>query len=502
MYIYRDLDLFKNISVSKKFILYSIIILLFFNTIKFLFNYVHLLSNLNVVLLIWSFILFSVVYKYPGTGFNILLVTMFFPYRIVDSLFYLNVSKIQDIPYFLLIIMVMRAMTKNKNNIKLFIRSIPMSIKGSIFFIFLISTISSYINNVNIIDFIFYFRWLFFLFGLMFVISTRELPITKAYRLVVIIGLLQIPIVFFQRFILVAFLGISMGDIVRGVFPTYYELIFYQIACILIMVTFKVRKLKLFNSFSSTTIILLLLSSLVFTNSKSAWIYLIFSGILLIKKIKITKAQKTKIMLSSFVIVLFAIFSFNYILNSKRLNRDVNSIQQYAAYLWNPRYIYQYFFLFNSFARVQDLASSKKYDSYLINHLGRGGEIAFNYLKISKSMPNLFFGLGPPPALISEKHFAKSDRFHLIGGPVYVRVLGDYGISGIMSILIFTFMFYKWRIKPNVNDIDNLVLRKSIIFLVFLLMIYYGVWFSIYTAFVLSMLFCSGFYIYQRTPVI
>ena len=502
MYIYRDLDFFKSISVSKKFFLYPIIILLLFNTIKFLFIYVHLLSNLNMVFLIWSFILVSVVYKYPGTGFNILLVTMFFPYRIVDSLFHLNVSKVQDAPYFLLIILVMRAMTKNKNNIKLFIRSIPMSIKGSIFFIFLISIVSTYINNVNIIDFIFYYRWLFFLFGLMFVISVREFPIAKAYRLVVIIGLLQIPIVFFQRFILVSYLGISMGDIVRGVFPTYYELVFYQIACILIMVTFKVRKLKLFNSFSSTTIILLLLSSLILTNSKSAWIYLIFSSILLIRKIKITKAQKTKIMLSSFVVVLFAIFSFNYILNSKSLNRDVNSIQQSAAYLWNPRYIYKYFFLFNSFDRVQDLASSKEYDSYLINHLGRGGEIAFNFLKISKSMPTLFFGLGPPPALLGEKYFAKYDKFHLIGGSVYVRVLGDYGISGVISILFFTFMFYKWRIKPNIYNIDNLVLRKSIIFLVFLLMIYYGVWFSVYTAFVLSMLFFSRFYNYQRTSVI
>jgi hypothetical protein len=456
----------------------------------------------SLIVFSWIITVSLIAYNHFSTGFNILLVTMFFPYRLVDSIFHLNVSKAQDASYFLLIILVMKAVTKNKNNIKLFFRSIPISIKGSIFLIFIVSIVSTVINNGNIIDLIFYYRWLFFLFGLMFVISVREIPIAKAYRLVVIIGLLQIPIVFFQRFILVSYLGISMGDIVRGVFPTYYELVFYQIACILIMVTFKVRKLKLFNSFSSTTTILLLLSSLIFTNSKSAWIYLIFSGILLIRKIKITKAQKTKIMLSSSVVVLFAIFSFNYILNSKRLNRDVNSIQKSAAYLWNPRYIYKYFFLFNSFDRVQDLANSKEYDSYLINHLGRGGEIAFNFLKISKSMPNLFFGLGPPPALLGEKHFAKSDKFHLIGGPVYVRVLGDYGISGVISILFFTFMFYKWRIKPNIYNIDNMVLRKSIIFLVFLLMIYYGVWFSVYTAFVLSMLFYSRFYNYQRTPVI
>lgn len=437
---------------------------------------------MNFTILLSLSVIFWLIFIYkPKLLFYLFIILIFLPISSFEIYILGGSSILRNIPHFALLLLVIGLILSRKNSIRLFFKKIPNKILLVILAYIYTSIISGLYNNNNFIEIISLSRWIFMIFGTMFVTFTLfdYNDRMKLLKLILFIGIIQFFVTVLQRFLYVYSWQISTGDMVTGTFETYYQLIFFQITCIIIVLSWQLNKKRVLN-ISPFFLYTIYLGSIALSNSKAALIFLILTSLflLIISGINIKKMIITTFKMS-FLIGL-SIYSFNYFYSYSYL-RENN-----YEYLVNSDYVTKYVVRGYSINDLQSLS-----DRNYIGDYGRIGSIIFNYLKINENTMNYLFGLGPP-TLQSSIRFLSNDGVGIeryILGNVISRTLGALGVIGVIIIIILMLILYQWAMKNFMELREWIILRKTIVFFVTILLIYYNILQTFPTAVVLSFIF-------------
>lgn len=377
------------------------------------------------------------------------------------------------LPYIILFVAILTIIIVYPHHsfIRLFIKNklVPkrIIIIGSMFFF--VGILSTIYNKSSFIGMLFYFSWFFLMVSsiiLTRIVFTKN-DIKKTLKIFLLIGLLNFPISLLQRFILVNKMALDSPDIVTGLFNNYFDLAFYQIFCMLMVIVYWLydRRILFISPFAT---LIALICPLILSNSKATWLYLFVCILFLfLTGIPRRKFQKG--------ITLFFIFGFIFFLAIKTFDYFFSkhySIDQYQSYRYiiDMTYLQEYIFGGNT------------YDSKFTKGktLRRGVGILFAYDLISENPTNLILGLGPGHISMKRSPISNNTLHRLfVELDLYKStlpiIIGGMGISGVLLLISLYCGMYFW--KSNKNDYKNELnlLRKNIIFLSAILTIYYNI---------------------------
>jgi len=304
----------------------------------------------------------------------------------------------------------------------------------------------------------------------------------KFIKIVVIIGLLQIPFSVLQ-FALAGGGSLRSLDSVTGTFSVYGSLVANQLLVIGLVLSYKLKYKKDFINLNSYILILLLIVPLILSKSKSAsgFVILMISFVYLkdaaykqdintlIKKIIVGS-----IVLSVAAIMFYTVFWKNY------------DIKQQL----NLNYIVSYF--------TKEPETSKQiYLKGIDTRMGRIRSVTEAIKLISKKKLTFIIGCGS--GSVSEASLLKMEGHYFQWyGPLaglwrtqYSKIIAEFGTLGS---LLFLFLFYKTHSTLNHHSFKNSILKDNYeIFIALLLMlsIYLRVIESHYFAFLIALFFCS-----------
>ena len=394
----------------------------------------------------------------PIVGYYFFLFSIFLPFGYIDR-FVTNVPDfLRWLPFVFLLLTSIGCAIQGS----LGARSLPRSvIVASVAFVF-VGLISSWHNVSNPVGTILAFRWLFLIIGSVAVTrcafgpnATRHL-----YRIMLYLGLFQIPVTVIQRVGFVGKLDLDPGDSVAGLFLGYPDLVFFQIFCIVIVVSHWLRGQKLL-AISPIATLMLLLVPIILSNARAAWIFLpltLTHLIIFAAGKNILKIAGKLLFLSTVFII--GVLAFDRILYSERP-------EQSMLYLTDLDYIQQH--IFGGETEASELERGR---------FRRGALIFFLHQTISSSIPALLMGLGP--AEVMETAVSGS------GGEFYLQhqdlglnrnsisvVYGGTGLLGAIAVGFLLFGLY--RGDKSIHFSYNSPERSTAIFLICLMLIYYNV---------------------------
>jgi hypothetical protein len=391
----------------------------------------------------------------------------------------------------LLALLIVIIFLKKRGVVLKYLENIPNGVKVTVFCFLILSFISSYLNEIPIIVAIFSLRWLFVIFGTIFVFYAiyNDGDIFYFLRLVVIIGLLQTPITLYQRIFEVFIFHFDEGDRVSGLFSQYYTLTIYQVFCIMIVFTLQLKNKKLFQ-LSYVRTYLLLIIPFVVSNINAAWFYLTFGIIIVLKLSQIRLAKFFKIAGIATLSLIVSVYFFN-LLNIISYN-DKN--ETFTRFL-NPRVFIEYNLYSYSLEDIADLSllyESGKTETEMGVEFGRFSAIIYNYYQISKNDYSLYFGLGPVSNIETQEASVDNNSVSFLSSPYILgtsisRILGGFGIVGIVLLVIFFVQLYGWFSKMEASETVR-VIRKSFIIVFSLFLIYFNVLQSFQVAFLMGVL--------------
>jgi hypothetical protein len=320
-----------------------------------------------------------------------------------------------------------------------------------------ITLISLVVNGSSFIAALLSLRRLFLLYGsiVLFRLHSRSSEKETWLKTLVWIGLFQIPIAIFQRFVLVEYLSLNTGDLVSGVFKDYSGLVFFQIFCILSVISWWLHGKRLLPLSPAVTITLLFIP-IAISNSKAAPLYFFVALIFLLW---LCRSRISPRLLAA-ILVLFIVGSAGTLILDQFWRSDYNQSESFIEAWYAPERMFYYLF-------YQTGTSS--------GGLQRGGAILFNFNLIREELLTLILGLGP--GALSDSRMPGGT------GYIYVRypnlalnnnslatIIGELGILGILLLFGLVLGFYTLR---NFGDSsDQVVLRKSTVFFLISMLIY------------------------------
>lgn len=326
---------------------------------------------------------------------------------------------------------------------------LPRGIATTAVLLTLTTIFSAIINDSSLLNTLQSFRWIVLFFGLAYLLPRLFASNKPLIRLFIVVSLINVILCVVQRIVYVVHLGLGSGDIVTGVFSNYYELVLFQICCILID-TQKRMTGKYDRKIPYLLAVLLHAAPMMLSNSKASWVYLGLGLCVLVGSAQIGMKRKLQLVGTSLTVILISLIAFNLIFINKALNnRSVSYSAQHYEYIVNPTYMLAYQLGRKSFGFIEELSRNGIYN----NNIGRFGRMAYNYFRISGSTPTLLLGLGPT----SDENYVHGERIgtpYLNGGTAIQRLLGQLGVIGTLVMGLY---FPLLIVIPN-----KLTSRKSV----------------------------------------
>jgi hypothetical protein len=274
-------------------------------------------------------------------------------------------------------------------------------------------------------------------------------------KILVWIGLFQIPLALFQRLMLVEYLQIYSGDLVSGVFKDYSGLVFFQIFCIVCVTSWWLHGKRLLSLSPAVTVSLLFVP-IAISNSKAAPLYFTIVLLFLLWLCR----SRISLRLLAVILVIFIVGSVGTLILDQIWRSDYNQPESFIETWYTPERMFYYLF-------YQTGTSSGGFQ--------RGGAIIFNFNLIREELLTLILGLGP--GALSDSRMPGGTGYIYMRYPdlalnnnSLATVLGELGILGILLLFGLVLAFYTLR---NLGDgSDQVVLRKSTAFLLISMLIY------------------------------
>lgn len=274
-------------------------------------------------------------------------------------------------------------------------------------------------------------------------------------RKMVWLGLAILPVTIFQRLYFVGYLNLSTGDMVTGPFVTYISLVFFQLFCVMAVLSWWLNGHRLLPLHPALTLILLF-ASLIVSNSKAAPIYFFIVVMLLLWQYRRQLSGR-----------LFGGLVFLGILGIAGTIAADNIYQ--ASYKVSYSYVERWYNPEGILTYLLDSSSET-------GELQRGAALVFSYNLIKHESPRLFFGFGPG-ALSNSRvsggmgYIYSKYPFLGINSSSIGILLGELGLAGIGLLMAISVSLYFLR---SSNEKFRLIsLRKGTAFL-FASMLIYG----------------------------
>lgn len=346
-----------------------------------------------------------------------------------------------------------------------FLRRIPRELKIILIYFISISIVSAILNHSSIFYALLELRWLFMIIILYVLLLQVDFQY-KYIKSLLIIGFLQTPIVLIQYIYYKIFIGSTSTDLVTGFFPKFHILVFYQVSCFIIILALSLYKRKIFSLPTMAQLILILIP-LVLSNSKAAWILLVFTSMQLLFLRGFTKIIVLRKAILSISLLLIALMGFNSIYSKNyRLKK--------FEYFWNPSVILNYNLAgYGSTNELLTTLSTNQEVKLVDGSLGRLGSLVYNYSKINRNNKTLLFGLGPYFSVQSTKStldgYKRRNIFELkyIKGHSLSKILGSLGFAGLLGLaVLFAYFINTIRSKyfmPGFREIGISIFSLTIL---------------------------------------
>ncbi len=410
-------------------------------------------ESFSILALLFSpLIVFLLILK-PKIGVVLFYFSIFIPSGYIERYFTSVTTILLWLPHMILLITLISLFVSKPRTI-----SIKTLWPTSLFWVVLawvgLALISTIVNASSPLSAVLSLRGLFIIFGSVVLHRLYFSPNQQKQLIIglVVMGLLMLPVSIFQRVYLVSYLRLGSGDMVTGLFTSYTELVFFQLFCILAVISWWLHGRRLLPIHPAIVIALLFLS-LAISNSKAAVIYFfLVVAFLFLRFQKRFSLRAFNAMLILVIVGIMGTLAFENIYQSS-YGEPVNVYSFKGA--WN------YFF------------SEHQGNSH--GGLQRGAAIVFNYNLITKEPLSLLFGLGPG---------SLSDS-RVPGGTGYIfsrypfmdlnysslsTILGELGFAGIclLGCLMLSIYYSHSKLKsPNL-----VALVKSTVFLMVIMLVY------------------------------
>lgn len=421
------------------------------------------------------------------SGYWILITLVFFPIKYLQRYFIGVPDAYRWLAFFVLFFLIIGIIYKKKGALASFFSQSP-----AFYSIFIsgwasITFLSLWVNNIPLLSAVLSMRWVFILFGMIFCTYSLFYAEDKDrfLKILLVLGLLNIIVTVIQRVYFVNILRISSGDMVTGIFSNYHNLALYQIFLILLVANKAMHNKRLLRISPLVTIFLLIIP-LILSNSKASWIFLLLSILLLLKLNQSQYFAKT--LKYAFLIgglIMLGINAFDKIYSSFYGFQKEESLDYLTNWDYIIRYNFGYYDVLNPVLDTSGSGSGK---------LGRGAAIIFNYNIIANRYSTLLLGNGPGSVSESNVEGASGQLFakyqsRYLGRNMIAKVLGELGFAGIFLLFYLMWSFYRFKTKNFTESNEDIVLRKSTIFLLSMLLIYYNVLQTFIAALILSIIF-------------
>jgi len=380
-------------------------------------------------------------------------VSVFIPFGYINRYIISVPNVLRWLPYLFLGLSIVLTLLKDKKGSKNKFGLPPSLIWIGLSWI-LISIFSIIINNSGILPAIWSFRSFALIFGSIYIHRSNFSNADQFFllRSLIILGFLTIPITILQRFLVAPTISnVQFNyDMVTGLFASYIELVFFQIFCIIVVISSWLHKKQLIPG-SPIIHAFLLFIPLAISYSKAAPLFFFASLLYLLWLCR--KRISLRFFGAIFVIIIIGIFG---IIIFNELFQSNNSVSLYSYY--NLDRIINYFFY-----------------QYSDGQLQRGAAVAFNFELILKVPHGLFIGLGPGSFSDSQLPGATGHIYSKfpninINHTSISTIFGELGISGILLIFSLLLSIYFINSKDEKGEMD--VIRKGAIFLLLLLLPY------------------------------
>lgn len=442
-------------------VIFVVIILIFAMIIGFLIaSQMYSIVAIIIILILTSFLLIK-----PRLATALYYASVFVPVGYIHRYFFTIPSIILWFPYFLLLIAIISSLLSTyKESLS---KTNSWSHLLVVILWIVIALISMGVNGSSLIAGLLSFRSLFLISGTIllhrinFSIKKQE----NLLRFILFMGLLMVPVTLFQRI----FFAKENPDMVTGLFTAYGDLVFFQIFCILVIISWWINKKKFLN-FPSTIITILLFIPLIISNSKAAPLYFFVVMGYMFWLYRRRMSNRVIIgLLAITVIGIVGTFAFDKIYQLSYRNRS--AIQSYYTFEGAKEYL------------MSTRANSE-------GGLQRGAALLFNFNLIKEKPINLVVGLGPGAVSNSRVPggtgyiYSRYPNLDLNGNSLST-VVGELGIMGVILLLLLFLSFYKLN---NNESIELVVLRKCTALLGVLLLIYMKVLLSFPITLILGVL--------------
>ncbi|GAB4419850.1 MAG: hypothetical protein OHK0039_32730 [Bacteroidia bacterium] len=283
-------------------------------------------------------------------------------------------------------------------------------------------------------------------------------------------GLASSGAAFFQRVFFVMIQGRS-GDMVCGLFPVDGIYLYYQLACIIIVISYWLHGRQPIR-IPSQTVLLILTMSLAFGNNKAGFMFmgLVVLFIASLAGFKTVLRNFGKL-LGGFALVGLVAVIFNSFYNKTYADSNEESFSEAVQ---NPDYLYRY--MFGGKLKHQKFAPS--------GQLLRGASIEFAYNLIKEKPETLVVGMGPGSTQHSNMPGSMGwleARYpgYTIGRVPLGMYLAEIGILGLILQIAFLFGIYYWKPKdPRADRPEFVLMRKAFVVMTLLFYIYENLYFE------------------------
>jgi hypothetical protein len=432
---------------------------------------------------IFALIAFAVFgFKDPDFAIMSFITFVFIPFGYMER-FVFNVSSFYIFfPELLLIIAFLSNLFRLKKLPKLSVKNVWWVVS----FWFFPAFISAAINEVSLFTVLINYRWLIYLlicivlFNNYFGVGKKEFLL----RILVFIGILNLPVIIVQRYWVFISPLIRGADRACGLFSSYTSLVFFQIFCILAVLLYWHQRKRLFKVHPAL-IILALVSVLALSNSRAAWFFLILAVSYVFIKFKFL-IYKPKLIIASVMFLTLSIVIFGYIMTVSYPGR----VSRRFAHI-RPTYIFRHSFGKDFFD------PEPRYLSGGSLYLERGEGIIFGFNLIRENTINLLIGMGPGAGdrsripNLNGRIYEKYGESTRLSRTTVMRSVLELGLMGVAIWIFFLLVLYDTKIYRDNSSINRRLL-KSTVFLVFLLSFYYRIILSMPFVLIISILLINS----------
>ncbi len=388
----------------------------------------------GILLLILSVVFIAIVAYLQGKRIPLLLalpfIAGFLPIGYIDRhLIELPTILVRG-PYLIVLLSALMVLISTKN----LGMAIPIKVIFVYSLILVLGLFSSLVNNTYLPDLFWVQRGYFVLLSFYIILRIfRHRPaLNDLMAIIVWMSVANAAIAYFQRIVVVGVLGLGSGDMVSGLFTADGQFLFFQLAGLIIVVSYWFYGIQLI-AIPNAYVLTIILFSVAIGNNKASW------GFVLAIFLVIAMQVGAKVFWRNFRKVIwmvllggisYSIFDAIYV---SFYNKQHTSNIGIAGYVANPEFIQYY--LFGS-----DLEGDSKFSKG--GSLKRGAAVVFAYDHIKDQSSTLLLGRGggstQEKGLSGERsYFSARYPGYKVGRTTFSLNLAEGGVLAVCLVFIF-----------------------------------------------------------------